>query len=272
MAVTRPSKTTFRRRRYRPRRINRTRRRINRRRRNRSDIRNGVLMYRSPHQNPFPQVYMAKFRSKVAGVFTVAGANPVGFNSLQSNRVYVRLNTLLTSPWSNFGATQGLTGAPTFNTLLPVGVNELVTSGMYQSYQVLGAKLSFQLLPSPSTTNDTCMVALTATRGQTVHPAAFNNAIDQPWSKYKIFKGTTGERPVSLYVPFSKFLGIKKSVFNNDDTGQWSASVTADPPQVFYCICNINMADGLAPGQPIPFEVELTSYIKFYMQTDPNLG
>lgn len=228
-------------------------------------VANRSIIWKSPSGQFLPQRYFAKLHVKVAGYFTVAGAVPIGFNSTQANKVSVVLNYGATSPFTNFGATNGLSGATNFSTISPVGYNTLAAQHLYQQSQCLAAKFKMRLLPSATVANDNVWLSLTPTVNQVSNPGTINNAIDQPYSKIQLFKGTTGEYPCKLFVPFAKFLGVKKEVFENDIVGTaWSSAYNAVPTQTINCVINLNMADGVAPSASIPFEMDLTQYWKFY--------
>lgn len=229
------------------------------------------LMFKNVNHVPIPEAYFTKLGTTISlNLGTVAGQP---FSATGVMTYPIKLNNIY-QPFATLAALTGVAILPGFSNIQSArGINTfLPTSGvLYRLFQVLGAKLTVSVQPSSS--GDQIMTTITPT-ASVGNPANCGGAGDQPWTKSMITRPYAGSQyKMSSYIPIAKFLGLKKSVYANDTSGEFAGEYNGGAPvtPLYFQVCH-QMLDGQQNVAQIPLTIDIEYYVKFWGFTGAQLG
>lgn len=217
------------------------------------------IIWKNPNNLMFPSEWFGKIVTRVK--MSLAAATPAPWTASGGLLVYVNANSCI-QPFQNITAT-GITYLTGYSSAtVPVGFSKLCNANMYFRYQVTAFNL--QVRADPAALGDSVLVAVTPSGGATV-PANYAASEGQFMTKNKLFQSSRGQNnKLSCFVDISKYYGVDKKIFNNDAENSWSSSYNAAPANIVTAVCNLQMSDNLPPSVVMPFEMQLTQYIRFF--------
>lgn len=227
------------------------------------------LVWKPSMHNPLPQEYITKVRLRAQGYFPSGTAsNPIGFsatgswynNLIYMNNMYQPLSLFQTAGIQHINGLNWQTDP----NCQPIGHQTLCNSTTYRSYQVLGCKFKWTMLPSTASDRMDVVVCPNPVGAGFGAPSNITDAIAVPWNK--LVQANSGERTrtASLYVDMAKYLGVDKKVFRNDPQGQWSGTYNSAPTAQSTFSVVAQLTNHSSPLTPVGFIIEQEFYVRYY--------
>lgn len=226
------------------------------------------LFYKSPHHMPFPQEYVAKFRTIATGYVIPGGANPDGFAAGATLQHYIKFNDC-TAPFGGLMTTGLNASNPTLSA--PAGFNRLCNANLYQTYEVLNARVKVTIDSLVAT--DIFGVTITPNNGENNDPPSFSSGLLEPWGHYMKVVNGANPRALKHYVDIAKFLGVDKKIYRNTMAqGGWDAKYNLAPSSPLYFVINYNTLNGVAPtAAKIPIQIEMIQTVRLFNFTSTDM-
>lgn len=230
--------------------------RFNRRKKAYASTSKSMIKFDAPNGQYIPQKWLGKFRFKTGGVFSTAGANPIGFAGGGVNNFKIKMMDLLTPlsdltgtiPWGTSFASQHYTG-----------LAQLLNNAMYQNFLVYGCKVSFRCFPLED-------VVVGMAPSINTGAISINSAMSLPYAKTQIFGAyeTNRSKWISTYVDIPKFIGQKKSIFIDELNNPFTGTYAAPPANDIYMHVSLRTADTSNLDTAFAFEIAMTTYVHLY--------
>lgn len=215
-------------------------------------------------RSPLPMQYITKFVAS-AFMYSTSGAATGDYTfNFKLNSMY--------HPFANAapaGVTYNTINIATYN---PAGYGTLLDADVYTTYTVIATLFEFDVIPQ--SVSDPVSVAVTASRTGSV-PASVAASLSKPWTKSMAFVSgrnyREGDYPLKMYIPIHKFLGIPKSFYMYDTSGQWDGSYNTDATNTLELVANVETGDNAVLSSPLEFRVRITYYARLRDLVTENL-
>jgi len=212
-----------------------------------------LVTYMAPRQMPFPPRYRTKFNIDIYGSIAAGSATGQYFASLNSC-----LTPLAGGAWP--GPSLAIAGAEC------TGLTQLLNANFYKKFRVYGSKISIEFLPQALADTVEVIVLPSDTSSLTVAPL-----LGQPYAKNMMMSSSKMNSKsgsfISNYMTVHKFLGVSKRAIEDDLSGQFAGSYTADPSTQFYWVVSWVTPDAVNLVTPLEYRLKLTYYTELYSPT-----
>lgn len=218
-----------------------------------------MIMFKAPNNAIVPRQYFTKMRSRYCGTLGTA---------LFSASGHAQLSLIANDPFAPFRI------LPAINITWMDGVSPLARTSQdfgllcnlqhYLKCQVLASKTTIRFSENTLVSDDVVACITPSITSPGTVPATVTAALAQPYNRYKEFAGTnlTGAK-LNCFTKWNKFIGIDKTIFDNDQALLFTAAYNASPTTSLFHVININTMDCSLPASAIGFQFELEQYVRF---------
>lgn len=204
-------------------------------------------------QCPLPMKLRTKFTA--SGMFSIAATT--------SNATMNFICNSCVLPFGTTNASATLTWySLTIGSYYPCGFHTLVNTGVYQQFIV--EKVLFEFDITPQSVQDSVIWCGSPSLSGGV-PGGVGAAMTRPWTKSQNFaagrQARLGEFPFKHRIDIPKFLGISKSVYFNDPSGNYYGEPTASPLITVPYVVNFETGDNVGLTTALECRVRVTYWV-----------
>jgi len=218
----------------------------------------GALVYMCGigQHNPFPQIFVTKFTAS-GSCYTASGAGTGDYQwALPMNYMYHPFSGMTTGvTWNNL----------TPSTYNPIGYSALVNGNLFTRTLVFDTLLEIDV--TQQSVVDSVTLACTAS-DVTSAPATLGAALIAPYTKQMTFSsGRTqhrGDFQFRYRMAAHRYLGYPTVIYDNDTSGNYSASYSGMAPSAQYLVLNLETGDNSTLSAPIEIRIRQTFWVKLY--------
>lgn len=229
-------------------------------RRLRSRFGEDSLIYLGPMSmhKPLPNILITRFTAS-GSCYTATGSGTGDYNwALPLNWMYQPFSMMTT------GVTWNHLTPSTYN---PTGYSSIFPASeqLYGSWIVYDTLFELDVLPQSVT--DSVVVTLTASDSAGV-PANVGAASPLPFTKtYFAASNRTiapGEYPIKFRFEPHKLQGIKRELYDNDQSGNYVGAPTGNPPAQWFIVMNVETGDNSTLTTPLLIRIRQTFWVRCF--------